>query len=148
MPSTSSASTASAARGAHGGLTPSVARVGRGRSSAAGLAVFVSVVLLGLGGRRCFARLATRGDVNHTREEVIPSFGVARDRAIWQSAVDEPEARAGSSGLEIDLDGARSGRDHLVPFPAPGAHTAPVPDDLGVLPSRDVRRARAPDAAR
>src|SRR5437764_14774100 len=35
---------------------------------------------------------------------------------------DQTEAGPRSHRLEVDLDRARSGRDHLVAFPAPGEH--------------------------
>src|SRR5439155_22008094 len=47
---------------------------------------------------------------------------------------------------QVDLDRARSGRDHLVSFPAPGEHHAPVADDLDVLPRGDVLGARKLDS--
>ena len=90
---------------------------------------------------RRFASRTSLGDVGQAREEVIPSHGVARDRFSRQPAVDKTKTRPRSHQLKIDLDRARSGRDHLVSFPAPREDDATVADDLDVLARDDVLRA-------
>src|SRR6267143_1042903 len=102
----------------------------------------------GLGVLRCLARRSSLGHVGESREEVVPTFGVARDRFLRQPAMDEPEASPRSHRLKVDLDRARSWRDHLVTFPTPGEDDAPITDDLDVLAGRDVLRTWELDAER
>src|SRR5207249_11545113 len=80
----------------------------------------------GLGVLRCLARRSSLGHVGETREEVVPTFGVARNRLLRQPAMHETEAGPRSHRLKIDLDGARSRRNHLVAFPAPREDHAPI----------------------
>src|SRR5437762_11535848 len=75
----------------------------------------------GGGALRCLAGGSSLGHVGETREEIIPTFGVARDRFLRQAAVDETEACPRSHWLQVELAGARSGRAHLVTSPAPRA---------------------------
>ena len=44
--------------------------------------------------------------------------------------MDEPKASACPERREVDLDGARTGRDRVVTFPAPGEDDAAIGDDL------------------
>src|SRR5256885_16048672 len=97
-------------------------------------------------GLRGFLRRAALGHVGQSRHEVIPTFAVARDRGLRQSAVDQTEACPRSHRLQVDLDRARSGRDHLVAFPAPREDHAPIAHDLDVLAGRDVLRTPELDA--
>lgn len=60
--------------------------------------------------------------------------------------MDETEASARSHRLKVYLDRARSGRDHLVTFPAPSEDNAPIAHDLDVLAGGDVLRAPELDA--
>src|SRR5881296_3141164 len=98
---------------------------------------------VGLG---CLARRPSLGHVREAREEVVPALAVARDRALRQSAVDQTETSPRAHRLQVDLDGARPGRDRFVTFPAPGEHDAPAGDDLDVLSGGDVLAARELDA--
>src|SRR5438309_5514799 len=97
-------------------------------------------------GVRRYARRSSLGHVRETWKEVVPAFGVARDRGLRQPAVNESQTSARSKRREVDLDRARSGRDHLIALPAPGEHDAPAGDDLDVLPGGDVLGARELDA--
>src|SRR5256885_279981 len=103
---------------------------------------------LGRGGGAlgCLACGSSLGHIREAREEVIPTFGVARDRFLRQAAVDETQARPRSHRLQVELYRARSGRDHLVTFPAPGEDDAPIAHDLDVLAGRDVLRTPELDA--
>src|SRR4051812_1545861 len=56
---------------------------------------------------RCFSRLSFLGHVGETREEEVPALGVACDRLLRESAMDETEKRSRPHRLEVDLDGAR-----------------------------------------
>src|SRR6185312_13562343 len=88
------------------------------------------------------------GNVGEARKEVVPTLAVTGDRFLRESSMNETQERPRSHRLEVDLDCARSGRDRLVTFPAPGEHDATITNDLDVFAGRDVLCAWELDAER